>query len=200
MDHDARFKLLLKSPVVLRGFFEGFLPEVAGFIDFRVLEFVDKERFTAGWKKRTGDLLVKTRLRGQAAGFLIHLEHQAQPDRDLGQRMLEYFTLDWRDFDLPVYPIAVLSHEGPVDHPPSPVYVDFPNGRVLTFNFDVIDLARMDAAESLTKPNPAVLALRVEEANSSAKSSHPIVLLRSGLGTRVRRERANKFRFSGTIS
>jgi len=25
--------------------------------------------------------------------------------------MLEYFLLDWQDFDLPVYPIAVLSHK-----------------------------------------------------------------------------------------
>ena len=120
MDHDARFKLLLKSPAVLRGFFDAFLPEVAAFIDFTILEFVDKERFTAGRKKRTGDLLVKTRPRGKAAGFLIHLEHQAQPDLNLGRRMLEYFTLDWRDFDLPVYPIAVLSHAKPVDEPPSP--------------------------------------------------------------------------------
>jgi len=159
MDHDARFKLLLKSLAVLRGFFDGFLPQVSGFIDFTVLEFVDKERFTAGRKKRTGDLLVKTRLRGEAAGFLIHLEHQAQPDWDLGRRMLEYFTLDWRDFDLPVYPVAVLSHAEPAGDPPSPICVDFPNGRVLMFRFEVIDLARMDAAESVTKPNPALLAL-----------------------------------------
>lgn len=159
MDHDARFKTLLKSPAVLRGFFDGFLPEVSAFIDFTVLEFVDKERFTAGRKKRTGDLLVKTRLRGKAAGFLIHLEHQAQPDRKLGQCMLEYFALDWRDFDLPVYPIAVLSYAEPIGIPFSPVRIEFPDGPVLMFKFAVIDLARMDAAESLSKPNAALLAL-----------------------------------------
>jgi hypothetical protein len=64
MDHDARFKMLLKEPAILRGFFELFLPEVAGFIDFGVLEFVDKERHTADRRKRTGDLLVKTRFKG----------------------------------------------------------------------------------------------------------------------------------------
>jgi hypothetical protein len=32
--------------------------------------------------------------RGEPAGFLIHLEHQAQPDTNLPRRMLEYFTLD----------------------------------------------------------------------------------------------------------
>jgi hypothetical protein len=159
VDHDARFKMLLKAPAVLRGFFDAFLPEVARFIDFGVLELVDKERHTLDGRKRTGDLLVKTRFRGEAAGFLIHLEHQAQPDRNLGRRMLEYFTLDWQHFDLLVYPVAVLSHREPVRIALSPVCVDFPNGRVLMFKFDVIDLAGMDAAPCLRTANPAVLAL-----------------------------------------
>ena len=75
MNHDAMFKMLLKAPTVLRGFFDAFLPEVARFIDFQAIEFVDKERHTFHARRRTGDLL------------------------------------DWRDFDLPVYPIAVLSHK-----------------------------------------------------------------------------------------
>jgi len=79
MNHDALFKMLLKAPAILRGFFELFLPEVAKFIDFGVLEFVDKERHAIDGRKRTGDLLVKTRFKGEAAAFLIHLEHQAQP-------------------------------------------------------------------------------------------------------------------------
>jgi hypothetical protein len=36
MDHDARFKMLLKAPVLLRGFFDAFLPEVARFMDFKI--------------------------------------------------------------------------------------------------------------------------------------------------------------------
>jgi hypothetical protein len=75
MDHDARFKMLLKAPAILRRFFEAFLPEVERFIDFGVLEFVDKERYAADRTNRTGDLLIKTRFKGEAAGFLIHLEH-----------------------------------------------------------------------------------------------------------------------------
>jgi len=159
VNHDALFKMLLKRPAILRGFFEAFLPEVARFIDFSVLEFVDKERFTIDGRKRTGDLLVKTRFRGDAAGFLIHLEHQAQPDPDLARRMLEYFMLDWRDFDIPVYPIAVLSHSEPLQISPTPLCVDFPNEQVLLFKFDVIDLGRMQAESYLKTANPAALAL-----------------------------------------
>jgi len=159
MNHDALFKMLLRTPTILQSFFEAFVPNAAGFIDFTVLEFVDKELFTIDRRKRTGDLLVKTRFRGQPAGFLIHLEHQAQPDADLQRRMLEYFILDWREYDLPVYPIAVLSSPGSVAVRASPLAVDFPNKRVLCFDFDVLDLGSMDAGNYVKTPNPAALAL-----------------------------------------
>jgi hypothetical protein len=159
MNHDAMFKMLLKAPTVLHGFFHAFLPEVARFVDFQTIEFVDKERHTFHARKRTGDLLIKTRFQGKSTGFLIHLEHQAQRETDLGRRMLEYFLLDWQDFDLPVYPIAVLSHKTRGAGRQLPLCVDFPNKQVLRFEFDVIDLARMDAEIYLKLPNPASLAL-----------------------------------------
>jgi hypothetical protein len=63
MNHDALFKSLLKTGRLLRDFFEAFLPEIHAFIDFNHIEFVDKERFTLDGKRRTGDLLIKTRCR-----------------------------------------------------------------------------------------------------------------------------------------
>ncbi len=68
------------------------------------------ELFTHHHKRRIGDLLIKTKLRGNDAAFLIHLGQVAQAYNDLARRMLEYFVLDWRQFNLPVYPIAVFSH------------------------------------------------------------------------------------------
>jgi len=159
LNHDALFKKLLRRPAVLKGFFEAFLPEVAAFVDFGELEFVDKEGFTIDGRKRTGDILVKTRFRGESAAFLIHLEHQAQPDSDLARRMLGYWLMDWGNFNLPVYPIAVLSHRQPVPRPCSPLKVHFPNKRVLDFDFDVIDLYRMNAEAYVRMQNPAALAL-----------------------------------------
>jgi hypothetical protein len=159
MNHDVRFKMLLKTPSLLQGFFEAFLPEAAPFVDFNTIEFVDTERATPDGHKRTGDLLVKTRFRGEKAGFLIHLEHQAQPDRDLARRMLEYFVLDWLHYDLPVYPIAVLSHRGSARNKLVPLTVQFPNRKILDFDFDVINLGSMDAETYVTIENPASLAL-----------------------------------------
>jgi hypothetical protein len=159
VNHDALFKLLMKTPSVLQGFFEAFLPETARFVDFRRLEFVDKELYSLDGKKRTGDLLIKTRFRGRDAGFLIHLEHQAQADSALGRRMLEYFLIDWREYRLPVYPIAVLSHKHVQVRKSLPLAVDFPNKRVLALDYDVIDLQNLDAESYVSIPNPAALAL-----------------------------------------
>jgi hypothetical protein len=159
MDHDRLFKNLLRTPGVLESFFAAFLPEVAGFVDFSLLEFLDKERFTMDGKRREGDLLIKTRFKGEDAGFLIHLEHQAQPDKELGKRMLEYFILDWREYEVPVYPIAVLSYAETSGIRATPVRIEFPNRTVLHFEFDVIDLGRLDAATHVRMPNPAALAL-----------------------------------------
>lgn len=136
MNHDALFKRLLKRPSLLQDFLNLFLPDVAVFVDFSRLEFVDKERTTLEGKMRTGDLLVKTRIRGRAMGFLIHLEHQAQLEPRLGRRMLEYFVLDWREYSLPVYPIVVMSHAAPGLRNRRPVIMGFPNMRVLEFHFE----------------------------------------------------------------
>jgi predicted transposase YdaD len=159
VNHDALFKMLLKRPAILKGFFEAFLPQVAQFIDFAHLQFVDKERITLDGRKRTGDLLVKTRFRETPAGFLIHLEHQAQLDSDLGRRLLEYWMLDWREYNLPVYPIAVLSYNQTGQDLHLPLEIRFPNKRVLQFDFDVIDLPRMEAHAFTRLKNPAALAL-----------------------------------------
>ncbi len=151
--------MLFKRPTIFKGFFEAFLPEAGRFVDFDHLAFVDKERVTIDGRKRTGDLLVKTRFRHQPAGFLIHIEHQAQTDSNLARRMLEYFLLDWQEYRIPVYPIAVLSHKQAVPLSLAPLELNFPNKKVLHFDFDVIDLPRMEAQSFVRLKNPAALAL-----------------------------------------
>jgi len=158
-NHDARFKALLRIETILRDFFTLFLPDTAGYVDFSRLEFVDKERMTLEGRRRTGDLLIKTRYRDHRAAFLIHLEHQARPDSLLAQRMLEYFALDWKDFKLPVYPVLVLSHAGGVRGLRTPVTVDFPDRRVLHFDFPVINLRVLDARKHAVLRNTAGMAL-----------------------------------------
>ncbi len=159
MNHDALFKSLLKTGRLLEDFFRAFLPRVHAFIDFNHIQFVDKELFTHDRKRRTGDLLIKTRLRDKHAAFLIHLEHEAQPHRDLARRMLEYFVLDWRQFNLPVYPIAVLSHTELDQASTSPLRMSIQDDVILDFHFAVIDLARLNAQQYVRQLNAAAMAL-----------------------------------------
>ena len=159
MNHDELFKSLLKTGRLLRDFFEAFFPKLCRFIDFGHIEFVDKERFTHKGERRTGDLLIKTRFRGEDAAFLIHLEHEGQAHRDLARRMLEYFILDWRDYGLPVYPIAVLSHRKLDPGSMRPLRMTIRGDKILDFRFAVIDLARLDARKYAGKLNAAAMAL-----------------------------------------
>jgi len=72
--------------------------------------------------------------------------------------MLEYFVLDWRDFELPVYPVLVLSHAAGAHSFPLPVTVTFPDRRVLEFDFPVIKLTALDAKAHALLHNTAALA------------------------------------------
>jgi hypothetical protein len=158
MDHDALFKWLLKDPVILRSFFEEFLPDVASYTDFSKLEYLDKEMRTLRGQKRTGDLLAKVRFKKQEAAFLIHVEHEARRDKDIAWRLLEYAILDRRASGLPVYPVLVFAgRTGPA--PKTPLRIAFPDRCVLTFDFPVIELARLDARDFVRKENAAALAL-----------------------------------------
>ena len=172
INHDALFKSLLKTGRLLRDFLEAFLPDISTSIDFDQLEFVDKERFTLDGKRRTGDLLIKTKFRGGDTCFLIHLEHEAQANRDLARRMLEYFVLDWREFNLPIYPIAVLSHKQNDPTALPPLRMSIRAQSILDFNFVAIDLARLDAMEYVRKLNAAAVALSARmRVDSLARSS-----------------------------
>ena len=60
---------------------------------------------------------------------------------------------------MPVYPIAVLSYKQATQPLHVPLELCFPNKRVLHFDFDVIDLPRMEAGAFVRLKNPAALAL-----------------------------------------
>ena len=199
MDHDALFKWLLKDPAILRSFFEEFLPEVASYTDFSRLEYLDKETRTLRGQRRTGDLLVKVRFKGQEAAFLIHVEHEARRDRDIAWRLLEYVVLDRRESGLPVYPVLVLAGSaGPA--PERPAHIEFPDCRVLTFDFPVIELAGREAREYARRQNLAALALASRMRAHPGEQVELVVEFAATLGTspvpEASADRAAKYFFS----
>ncbi len=77
IDHDRIFKELIRTFFI--EFIELFFPELHADLEPESLEFLDKEVFTdvTEGEKHEADLIVKTRLRGQEAYFLIHIEAQS---------------------------------------------------------------------------------------------------------------------------
>jgi predicted transposase YdaD len=160
MDHDQLFKLLLIT--FFKAFVQGFLPDLAPYLDLTSVEFLDKEIFTdlASSQRHVVDLIVKVRFRnGNRAFFLIHIENQAWPSKDFPRRMFRYFARLYEKHGLPVYPVAIFSYDRPLRAEPNFHRLDFPDLQVLDFRFRTIQLNRLNWRDFLRKPNPVAAAL-----------------------------------------
>ncbi|MCC5608616.1 Rpn family recombination-promoting nuclease/putative transposase [Nostoc sp. CHAB 5834] len=159
IDHDRLFKELLTT--FFWEFIELFFPEITAYLERDTISFIDKEVFTdvtAGEKYET-DLLVKARFRGQESFFLVHLEHQAYYQEAFDLRMYRYFARLYEKYALPVYPIALFSYDSPKKAETNFHQVAFPHKIVLQFNYDVIQLNRLNWREYLQQQNPVASAL-----------------------------------------
>lgn len=158
IDHDQLFKGLLRA--CFAEFIELFLPEVYAYLDTASLEFIEQESAneTTAHAKRAVDMLVKARFKGRPVYFLIHVEVQASKTGWSSQRMFTYFASQSLKHDLPLYPIALLTWERPLKRDAGQYAVDFPNRRVLEFNYDVIQLNRLDWRAYRNSDNPAAIA------------------------------------------
>jgi predicted transposase YdaD len=159
IDHDRLFKELLTEFFI--EFIELFFPEVIAYLEPDSIKFQDKEIFTdvTAGEKYEADLLVDVKFREQETYFLIHLEHQAQPQADFGRRMFRYFSRLYEKFAKPVYPIAIFSYNSPKLPQPNYHRVEFPDKVVLEFNYQVIQLNRLNWRDFLQQQNPVASAL-----------------------------------------
>jgi hypothetical protein len=159
IDHDRLFKELLTTFFV--DFLELFLPELLTDLERDSIQFLDKEIFTdvTAGEKYEADLLVKVKLRGQESYVLIHVEHQAYKQADFDKRMFRYFARLYEKFDLPVYPIVLCSYDSPKTPEKNFHQVAFPHKTVLQFNYDVIQLNRLNWRDFLRQQNPVATAL-----------------------------------------
>jgi hypothetical protein len=142
-------------------FLELFLPEVLKYPDVNSIEFIEQESFSEiiEDERRSVDLLVKARFKGQLTYFLIHVEVQAQRRGWSSKRMFFYFAIQTYKHELPVYPIALFSWDSPRKAEAGQYVVEFPDRRVLEFNFPVIQLNRLNWRDYLNADNAAASAL-----------------------------------------
>lgn len=142
-------------------FIELFLPDVIAYLEPDSVAFLDKEVFTdvtAGERYET-DLLVPAQFRGELSCFLIHVENQAKAQANFGKRMFRYFARLSEKYDLPIYPVVVFSYDQPKVAAASQFRVEFPDFRVLEFNYRVIQLNRLNWRDYLGQANPVASAL-----------------------------------------
>ncbi len=159
IDHDALFKLVLTA--FFREFIDLVAPDLAAALDPEPPVFLDKERFADLFDpdRREADLVAQVRLRQRPATLLIHLEHQAQADAALDRRMFRYFARLYDRYDQPIYPIALCSYLRPRRPAADRHELRAAHHTVLMFQYQVVQLNRMDWRAYLTTTNPAAMAL-----------------------------------------
>ncbi|KYC38257.1 flagellar assembly protein H [Scytonema hofmannii PCC 7110] len=159
IDHDQLFKTLLSTFFV--EFIELFLPEVANYLERTPITFLPQEYFTdlMTGERKIIDLLALVKFRGQETCFIIHVENQSYTESDFARRMFFYFAKLHQEYLLPIYPVVVFSFDEPKRQERKQYQVEFPNLKVLEFNFTAIQLNQLNWRDFLQQKNPVAAAL-----------------------------------------
>ena len=167
INHDRLFKELLQS--FFAEFIDLFLPDVSQYLDKGSIVFMEKEIFTdvTAGSRHEADLVVKARFKDTDSCFLIHIESQAQPQKECPRRLFAYFARLHEKYSLPVYPIVLFSFDRPKSIQPHQYVVTFPDREVLTFRYAVIQLNQYKWRDYVNQPNPVAAALMAKMAIAS---------------------------------
>jgi len=159
IDHDMLFKELLTTFFV--EFLDLFFPEVLSYLDTNSIQFVNTEMFsdlTQG-EKSILDILALARFQEQDYSFMVHIENQSSSASKFNRRMFRYFCNLFLKYDLPIYPIVVFSYDAPKRQDISDFVIKFPDRQVLKFDYQVVQLNRLDWRNFLKQKNPVAAAL-----------------------------------------
>ena len=159
IDHDRLFKELLST--FFTEFIELFFPEVLNYLEPDSITFIDKEIFTdvTAGERYEADLLVQAQFQNRSSYFLIHVENQSYNQANFNKRMFRYFSRLHEKYDLPIYPVVVFSYEKPLKAAESSYQLEFPDFKVLVFNYRVLQLNRLNWRDFLNQRNPIASAL-----------------------------------------
>jgi predicted transposase/invertase (TIGR01784 family) len=142
-------------------FLELFLPDVASTIDPTSITFLQQEYFAdlVEGEDKIVDLLAEVKQAGEDATFLVHIEPQSTRRSAFPQRMFFYFSRLHQKHLKRIYPIAIFSYDEPYKEAEHHYVVEFPDRKVLDFNFMAIQLNRLDWRDFLDRSNPVAAAL-----------------------------------------
>ena len=173
IDHDQNFKELISTFFI--EFLDLFLPAIASTIDPESITFLQQEYFVdlVEGEENVIDLLAEVKQAGQETTFLVHIEPQSSSRSNFQQRMFFYFARLHQKHLKRIYPIAIFSFDEPKRAEKGNYTVEFPDRKVLEFNFASIQLNRLDWRDYLDRANPVAAALMAKMA--IAKSDRPRV-------------------------
>ncbi len=160
VNHDRRFKQLLSALFI--EFIELFLPDLAQNIDRNApMILLDKEIFTdlEDGETHEVDLVMQVKYRYADTFFLIHTEAQAQNQPNFQKRMFHYFARLHSNHNIPIIPIALFTFDEPKEEQACSYEQTLCNRNTLKFNFDLIQLNRLDWRLSLKSDNKVAAAL-----------------------------------------
>jgi Putative transposase, YhgA-like len=159
ISHDQKFKELIST--FFMEFLELFLPELARTIAPDSVVFREQEYIVDLVEGETNiiDLLAEVQLAGEDATVLVHIEPQSTSRAVFPQRMFFYFSRLHQKHLKRIYPIAIFSYDQPAAAAATQYSVEFPDLKVLEFNFKAIQLNRLNWRDFLNQPNPFAAAL-----------------------------------------
>ena len=164
IDHGRLIKELIST--FFLEFVDLFLPKVGAYLNRNSILFLDKELFTdvTSGERHQADLVIKAQFRGRDSFFLIHIEHQARREGEFGRRLFRYFARLYEGHGLPVYPVVVFSYDAPRRVERASHRVEFPDKVVLEFNYEAIQLNRLNWRDYLRHEIPVASALMAKMA------------------------------------
>ena len=186
MGHDQRFKEFLHA--FLRDFLKLFFPRVEKRLDFQSTEFLDTEVFTElhDGRRREADVVAKLETRdGNPKRVLIHIEIQTRPERNLNERMAEYYSLLRSRYKLPIFPIVVYLHGGRTGPAIEEYREELWETEFLRFRYNGVWLARLNAEEYVERDPPAGAALAALMDRSDKSRRRDLASLRVSMLSRV---------------
>lgn len=110
-------------------------------------------------EKKIMDIVALARFQQQNYSFLVHIENESSSKTDFNQRLFRYFCNLFLRYDRPIYPIVVFSYDSPQRLDKSNFVIDFPDKQVLNFDYEIVQLNRLNWRDFLQHKNPIAAAL-----------------------------------------
>ena len=87
------------------------------------------------------------------------LSNESSSKTDFNRRFFKYFCTLFLKYDARIYPIVVFSYDSPLRLDVSSFTIDFPDKRVLAFDYEMVQLNQFDWRDFVENRNPVAAAL-----------------------------------------